>query len=271
MIGTVATTRRNLFAAAAILAASLFGSAVKAQSSGFESGNHWSGFTQSSVTMAVRGQSSLTIDQSAAGRFTGHLTTGGRVYGVAGSVATDGSVDISGTGIKMHGRSEPLGDQNVVTRFNYQMSATNDQGTIELLRLYPPDPCTPVVFPPDPCRGTFVSRTGVTGSLVFENGLPSDHAPPSDFNGLVRFGNLSYNSVGTMAQRPNADGSYAYALLGQSARPDGGTAFIRIVGLYKPGSITPCIHDAGFMLGTYIGLDINGKTLDLGSFQMLRE
>ena len=262
------------------------GANAHAQSPAFRTGDRWNGFAQSSVSDRTRGGSVLLIDRAQASGFTGRLLVYGRTFGFQATYGADGSIAASGDGVNLHGAMVPAGNSNYAATFSYRLSALNDQGTVDLLRMYPPDPCKPVVFPPDPCKGSFVSSTGRVGGLILQHAPPSELDPPSDFVGTVTFGDQAYDAVGTIAQTANRDGSYSFEIIGQNSVPGAGAARVHISGsvipggvtpcvkpgcvtpCVKPGCVTPCIIPSGAFTGDYAMVNLTGKTLDEGIVQL---
>ncbi len=231
-------------------------------------GERWNGFSQSTVNAPTRDLATLLVDRRFRGGLTGRLQLSGRTFYVQATFTADGAFSGAGGGITLRGTLAPIGESNYALSLTYDVIGPNDRGTLVLLRMYPPDPDNPIGFPPDPCRGSYVNSEGSPGSLLLEQKPRGELDPPSDFKGRITFGAQSFYCVGTVAQNRNTDGSFSFQIVGMNSQAGQSPQRVRITGRYVPGAIQPCIRVAGTLRGDYTMLDLAGKSLDAGTFEM---
>ena len=289
---------RTALAAAALLSTTAFAHATEP----FVANSHWSGFQVSTAS----GVNSARLDVSNNPK-VGTLAISGHNVPVSITCTATGDVDLQGLGVPYAG----LHAVGVVAAqggtfslaASYKLSGVptmhDGAGRLSLLRSYATvaggttggGSSAANLYPPDPCFGSFASAYGTIGRIVVEHSPPSehtppsdtvDHAPPSDFNGRVSFGELQYAVVGTINPLANADGSHDMAMLGANLDPNSITPCVKpgdIVPCVEPSSLVSCFNSYGLLvpavrtggaarlMGSYALSGMRG-TVDTGKFQL---
>ena len=220
----------------------------------------WQGFSWNAGTHNPPGyqpaDSQLLVGRTLPSGFVGSLFLGGAWHTVVARTAADGSVDLTESGVArpLHlvGSATPTGGGTTRLLLHFQ-TADGATSFVELLGLIPPDPYT-VAVPPDPYfEGSFQSRTGFSGrlSLTFEHNPPDDR--PAAYTGKLTRGDRTYSFVATVGARANAEGRFAFDLIGVS--PDAAAPLVHVTGSFSPSEIAPCVRVIpGSIRGTYESL-----------------
>ena len=272
--------RRGLVLSLGLVGLALVGSSLSAMASlnAYYVGSKWGGYLRGATGLnrvklnvfSQRGEIGIGIVLSDSAPILVEITEN-----------ADGSVYIAGmgqySGFTSAGMTPASGDGTYfnVGKFTKRAVPGNhdDAGSIGLVRLIPPDPYYPPdpFFPTGPSIGTFSSRTGFVGRMILEHNPPADHNPPSDHNppdditGKITFGDQTLLFTETRSNRPNADGSFNFDLIGMS--PDLGSIIpcIRVAGRYTPATRT----SPASIKGTYLREDSRKGILDQGNFDLV--
>lgn len=120
------------------------------------------------------------------------------------------------------------------------------------------------IVPPD-FKGLLESKyIGLVESALSTSGA-TQPARVSLVSGKTVLNGMGFNYVMTFAPTPNADGSFAFDLLGNNNQPGSPTAFVAMSGRFFPSTS----RTSASMGGSFQLLGLKGNTVDLGGFSLV--
>ena len=268
------TTRRSLLQSALGLGLALsLGVRAQAATSPFTPNVPWSGFaTSASGSGWLATSVELTVDSTGT---SGFLKVGAdpavpvtiSFDAQTGETLVSGqSVTIKGVVANVNGAPEILPGPYET---NYQING--DIGTVTLIRnnvqgLISPDLveiniASLEIFPPD-FLGEFLNNSTISGTLRFHHDVGTVRVLPrfNKVRGRLALGTTEFAYVMTFAPRPDADGAFAFDLIGDTGRF--GAPLLMMRGRYLPGTrITP-----GKIEGPYQLLGPRGTSAGSGRY-----